>query len=79
MPNQDQGQNPQQGPNQLPTEEQVESSFRDSLPDVIAMVIGLAPLFTDIDEMVAAMELGMKNDGQLRMLMRQVTPVRLRR
>ena len=72
---------PQQGqqPNQPPTPEDVEASFRDAIDDLISLLQGVGPLYSDIDELVASLELAKKNDGQLRMIMKQITPVRLLR
>lgn len=71
-----QGQVPQ---NPQPTPEDVEASFRDAIDDLISLLQGVGPLYSDIDELIASLELAKKNDGQLRLLMKQITPVRLLR
>ena len=69
---------PQQGQQaQQPTPEDVEASFRDAIDDLISLLQGVGPLYSDIDELIASLELAKRNYGQLRLMMKQITPVRL--
>jgi hypothetical protein len=55
-----------------------EESFRQALQDVIAIVRKLSPHCKNVNELVGMAELALENDGQLALLMNQVTPLRLR-
>lgn len=49
-----------------------EDAFRENLKDVIAIAEKLAPLCRTVEEMVGMAALALENDGQLRLLMREV-------
>ena len=48
-------------------------SFRESLKDLIVIVEKLAPYCQNIEDLVGMAQLALDNDGQLRLLMKQVT------
>ena len=52
-----------------------EELFRENLQDVISIVERLAPLCKDPDDLVNMMKLALINDGQLRMLFREMSPL----
>ena len=57
---------------QEPTAEEVAASFRRSLEGVIDIMKALAPVAVASAEMIDMVALAMENDGQLRLLMREV-------
>lgn len=69
---------PQQG-QQQPTTQEIEASFRQEIDDIVAVIEGLAPLYSDIHEMIDSLKLAKDNDGQLRLIMKQVSRIRLHR
>lgn len=70
---------PQQQPAQSPNlEEAAEADFRQNLLEVIIIVKKLAPLCKTVDELIDMAEFATRNDAQLRLLIREVSPLRLR-
>lgn len=55
-----------------------EQSFRSSLEDTIVILTQLAPLCNDVAQLVEMCRLGLDNDAQLQLLIKQVNPLRLR-
>lgn len=53
-------------------------SFRETLEDTIAVLEGVGPLCTDIDELISMLELAKKNDSQLYLIMSHMSPKRMR-
>lgn len=49
----------------------VERSFRDGLEGAVEIVEKLAPLCGGFEELIEMMKLGLNNDGQLRLLMKE--------
>lgn len=71
---------PQQQNKDAITEEQaVKESFRNSLEDSISILAGIGPLCEDIDQLINMLELALKNDSQLQLIMHHLTPRRMRR
>ena len=56
----------------------VRDAFRSSLEDSVAILRKLAPHCGSVDELIGMLELACHNDGQLGLLMREITPVKLR-
>lgn len=73
--------NPQLQPHTPPDADQPsdEDIFRDSLRDAIVLVTKLAPVCPNVEDLVGLMKLATENDGQLRLLMDKVIPLRLRK
>lgn len=70
------GQQPAPQPEPEPTPEQ---SFRISLDDTIAILEGIGPQCTDLDQLIDMLKLALTNDGQLNLLFKHMTPPRIRR
>ncbi len=52
-----------------------EQAFRDDLESVIAVLEALAPDCDSADDLVEVLRLALRNDGQLRLLMKKVMPL----
>lgn len=60
------------------TEQQIEDSFRESLKDMIVVVRKLAPHCKNLEDLLGMAQLATTNQGQLRFLMNEIQPLRLR-
>jgi hypothetical protein len=62
-----------------PTEQEaIAASFRNSLEDTISVLEGVGPLCSDIDELVKMLELALRNESQLQLIMAHLTPKRMK-
>ena len=52
--------------------------FREALEDAVMILKKLAPRCGDVNELTEMAELALSNGGQLRLLMAEVSPVRMR-
>lgn len=52
--------------------EEIETSFRKVIEDISPIIKKLAPLCQSIEELTSMIELAVINDGQLRLLMKEV-------
>lgn len=59
-------------------QDRVAMDFRATLEDTIAVLSGVGPLCTDIDELITMLELARKNDSQLYLIMSHMSPKRMR-
>lgn len=60
-------------------DEPVEDRFRSALQDVVVIVRKLAPLCKDIEELVGLAQSALENDGVLHLLLREVTPLQMKK
>lgn len=59
-------------------EEDTRKAFRSSLEDSIAILRRLSPKCDSVADLVGMLELAVQNNGQLTMLMEEISPTRLR-
>ena len=65
----------QQPPRQPPTQDEVLRSFKDSLADAVAIVEKLVPVCGSVDDLVGVLKFALNNDGQLRLLLKEISPL----
>ena len=51
------------------TQTDVENKFRDSIGDILTILDKLSPYCKTIDDLIGLLELSIKNDAQLRLLL----------
>lgn len=66
-------------PQHLNEEQAVLADFRGSVEDAICILEGIGPLCSDIDELIAMLHLSLKNNSQLALVMKNITPRRMKR
>ena len=62
-----------QAPEPAPAD--VYASFRESLADAVAIVEKLVPVCGSVDDLVEMMKFALQNDGQLRLLLKEISPL----
>ena len=65
--------------NAEPQPRNIDDDFRDDLRVVIAVVTKLAPHCKSVEDLVGLCELGLKNEGQLDLLLNLVAPLSFRK
>lgn len=63
---------------ELTDQERAAIDFRSSLETTVAILAGVGPLCTDIDELIDMLTLAQKNDSQLYLIMSHMSPKRMR-
>lgn len=64
---------------QLTEAQALDAAIRDSIEETISILQGIGPLCSDIDELIAMLELSLKNDSQLNLVRSHMAPKRMRR
>lgn len=59
----------------MSNEQSPEHAFRDDLESVIAVLEGLVPDCPSVDDLLEVLRLALKNDGQLKLVMKKVMPL----
>ena len=58
-----------------PNQQSQEEQFRDNISDLLAVLRCFAPHCKTPDDLVGMLELALKNDGQLALLLDRLTPL----